>query len=129
MSQLPEIKNQKYHEMNFGEIDKIRDKIASGKTGLLVKETELFLYLNQINKNYGSNLKMIQNVSMLGFLGTFIFLFINWKLSPILFIVSIIAQVYSRKLAKEYIYKQCSEDRVFLRFALAVGLVRLQEQK
>lgn len=127
MSNLPEIKNTEYHEMSFDEVDKIREKVASSKVGLLIKETELFLYLNQMEKKYSSKLKLIQNVSIVGFIGTFAFIFINWKLSPVLFIISIVAQVYSRKLARQYIFKQCTEDRVFLKFALGVCLVKLQE--
>lgn len=127
MSQYPEIKNQEFHEMSFDEVDKIREKVASGKVGLMIKETELFLYLNQMDKKYSSKLKMIQNLSIIGFIGTFVFIFINWKLSPVIFIIAIVAHVYDRKLAREYIYRQCAEDRVFLKFALGVGLVKLQE--
>ena len=111
--------------MSFEDVDKIRENVASGKTGLMIKDTELFLYLNQMEKKYSSKLKLIQNVSIIGFIGTFVFIFINWKLSPVLFIISIIAQVYSRKLARQYIYRQCAEDRVFLKFALGVGLVKI----
>lgn len=125
MPSYPEIKNQEFHEMSFEDVDKIRENVASGKTGLMIKDTELFLYLNQMEKKYSSKLKLIQNVSIIGFIGTFVFIFINWKLSPVLFIISIIAQVYSRKLARQYIYRQCAEDRVFLKFALGVGLVKI----
>jgi ABC-type multidrug transport system fused ATPase/permease subunit len=127
MSQYPEIKNTEYHEMSFDDVDKIREKVASGKVGLLIKETELLLYLNQMEKKYSSKLRLIQNISIIGFVGTFVFIFINWKLSPLIFVISIIAHIYSRKLARQYIYKQCAEDRVFLKFALGVGLVKVQE--
>lgn len=127
MSQYPEIRNLEYHEMSFNEIDKIREKVSTGKAELLINETELFLYLNQMEKNYSSKLKIVQNISIIGFIGCIVFIFINWKLSPFLFILAIIAQVYSRKLARKYIFKQCAEDRVFLKFALSVGLVKLQE--
>lgn len=127
MSQYPEIKNPQYHEMAFDEVDEIREKVASGKIELLIKETELFLYLNQMSKKHSFTLRMIQNAYIIGFISTFVILFINWKLSPILFILSIIANSYNRKLARQYIYKECTEDRVFLKFALGVGLVELQK--
>jgi len=127
MTQYPEIKNTEYHEMSFDEVDKIREKVASGKVGLMIKETELLLYLNQMEKKYSSMLKLIQYISMIAFFATFVFIFINWKLSPVIFIIAIVAHVYDRKLAREYIYRQCAQDRVFLKFALGVGLVKLQE--
>jgi|SRR3989344_6789837 len=128
MTKLPEIQSEKYNNMDYEEIDKIREKIASGKIELLLNDAQLFLYLNQMNKGYSFKLRMIQNISVIGFVAMFIVLFLDWRISPIIFIVAIISQIYSRKLAKQYIYKQCSEDRVFLKFALAVGLVRLKDQ-
>lgn len=127
MDHLPDIKNQEYHEMSFDDVDKIREKVASGKVGLMIKETELLLYLNQMEKKYSSTIKLIQYISIIAFLATFVFIFINWKLSPVLFIVAIIAHIYDRKLAREYIYRQCAQDRVFLKFALGVGLVKLAD--
>lgn len=133
MSRYPAITNIEYHEMTFEEIDKIKERVSSAKTDLLINESQLFLYLNQIaqsepdGRKYSSCLRWIQNVSILGFIGTFIFLFIDWKISPLLFITSVIAQIYSRKLARKYIFRQCAVDRVFLKFALGVGLVRLKD--
>lgn len=126
MSKYPEIINPQFHEMGFEEVDKIREKVASGKVGLLINESQLLLYLNQIERKYSFQLKWIQNISIVGFIGTFVFIFINWKLSPIFFVIAVIAQIYNRKLARKYIFKQCSEDRVFLKFALGVGLVKLK---
>ncbi len=132
MNKFPEITNLEYHEMTFEEINKIRDKLTSSKN-ILINESQLFLYLNQISqsepdgKKLSSTLRWVQNISILGFIGTFIFLFINWKISPLLFLISIIAQIYSRNLAKKYIFRQCTLDEVFLKFALGVGLVKLQK--
>jgi len=128
MTKLPEIINPEYHEMSFEEVDKIREKVAFGSIGLLINEGELFLYLNQMERKFSSQLRWIQNISIIGFIGTFIFIFINWKISPLLFAISIIAQIISRNLAKKYIFKQCTEDRVFLKFALSVGLVSLEKK-
>lgn len=133
MSKYPEITNLEYHEMTFEEIDRIKEKIASGKTNILINESQLFLYLNQISqsepngKRLSSTLRWMQNISIFGFIGTFVFLFINWKISPLLFLISIITQIYNRNLAKKYIFRQCTLDRVFLKFALGVGLVKLQK--
>ncbi len=126
MSKYPEITNPEYHEMSFDEVDKIREKIASDKAGLFINESQLLLYLNQMEKKYSSQLKWIQYVSIACFIGTFVFIFINWKISPVLFVIAIIAQICNRKLARRYIFKQCAEDRVFLKFALGVGLVKIQ---
>jgi hypothetical protein len=125
---LPKISNPEFDLMSFGEIDKIREKVASRKLLLLIKKTELFLYLNQMKKKYRLCLKVVQNFYLIGFPLSLVFIFINWKISPILFILSIIVQSCNRKLAKRFIFNQCVEDRVFLKFALAVGLVKLEER-
>ncbi len=131
MSRYPKITNLEYHEMSFEEVDKIRDRIKSGRVNISINESQLFLYLNQISqsepdgKKLSNTLRWIQNVSILGFIGTFIFLFVNWKISVLLFIISIIFQIQSRNLAKKYIFRQCTLDRVFLKFALGVGLVKI----
>jgi len=126
---LPEIRNPEYDLMSFEEIDEIRKKVAAGKLVVIIKENELFLYLNQMRKKYRLCLKVVQNSYFIGFPLSLLFLFINWKISPILFILSIIVQICNRKLAKKFIFNQCVEDRVFLKFALAVGLLKLRERK
>ncbi|MBU4380737.1 hypothetical protein L6255_04425 [Candidatus Parcubacteria bacterium] len=122
MSNLPEIKNPKYHEMDFGEVEKIRESVASGNINLIIDDSKLLLYLNQMERKYSTQLKWIQNISVIGFVGMIVFIFINWTISPFLFVASIVVSMLNRKLAKKYILKQCSEDKVFLKFALAVGL-------
>jgi len=126
---LPEISNPEYHLMSFEEIDEIRKKVAAGKLVVIIKENELFLYLNQMRKKYRLCLKIVQNFYFIGFPLSLLFLFINWKISPILFILSLIVHTCNRKLAKKFIFNQCVEDRVFLKFALAVGLLKLGERK
>lgn len=133
MNKYPEITNLEYHDMTFEGIERIRGKIAAGKTNILINESQLFLYLNQISqsepdgKKLSSTLRWVQNISIFGFIGTLVFLFINWKISPLLFLISIIAGIYSRNLAKKYIFRQCTLDRVFLKFALGVELVKLEK--
>lgn len=127
MSSLPEIKNQKYHEMSFSEIDAIREKLCSGEWGLYIKRTQSMLYLNQMAHKYSFRLKMVQNISIISLIATIVFLFINWKITPLLFIIGIASGVWVSKKSLEYIGKNCQEDRVFLKFALAVGLVELQK--
>jgi hypothetical protein len=129
LGSLPEISIPEYHLMNFAEIDEIRKKVAGGKLVVFIKETDLFLYLKQMKKKYRVCLKMVQNFYFIGFPLSFLFIFINWKISPILFILSIIIQTCNRKLARRFICNQCVEDRVFLKFALAVGLIKLEERK
>ena len=128
MASLPEIKNQEYHEMGFSEVDKIREQLKQGEKRLGIKENELMLYLNHMFPKYSSRVKWTQNISFISLVAAFIFLFINWKVSPFLFILAIATHFYSSSLAKKYIFAQCNEDRVFLKFALAVGLVKLFEK-
>lgn len=127
MSKYPEITNSEYHEMGFDELEKIRDNISSKKVGLFLNESQLLLYLNQMEKRYSFQLTWIQYLSTLFFIGIFVFIFINWKISPILFVIFYITHSLNRILARRYIIKQCSEDRVFLKFALSVGLAKIRE--
>ena len=127
MKTYPKIVNEKYHQMNFSDIDIIRKKIISGEIGLIIKRQQKMLYLNQMLPKYRLVLKRVQDFSLLGFVGVVVFLFINWKISALLLPISIVAGVFVSKKALTYIAKNCMEDRAFLKFALAVGLVEIQE--
>lgn len=126
MHSYPEIKNSGYHEMDFEEIDEIRQNIKSGKSAIKIKQTQLMLYLNQMSKRHSFILKMMQNISIVSFVGMVIFIFVNWKLVPLFFLTMIVSGVLVNKLANKYIFEECSGDRVFLKFALATGLVELE---
>jgi len=123
----PEIKNPEYHDISFGEADKIRESIKSGKLGIKIKQTQLMLYLNQMSKKHSFILRIIQNVSIISFICVFVFIFINWKLSPIFFVIAVVFGFMVNKLANRYIFEECKEDRVFLKFALSTGLVELEK--
>ena len=127
MKTYPKIVNEKYHQMNFSDIDIIRKKIISGEIGLIIKRQQKMLYLNQMLPKYRFVLKRVQDFSFLGFVGVVVFLFINWKISALLLPISIVAGIFVSKKALRYIAKNCMEDRAFLKFALAVGLVEIQE--
>lgn len=122
----PKIVSEHYHNASPQEINELREKYAQGKIPLILNETQLYLYLNQMDKKYSFRIKWIQNISIIGIIATVVFIFINWKLTPILLISTIIIGIYNRKLARKYILNQCASDNVFFRFALAVGLVKLQ---
>jgi ABC-type bacteriocin/lantibiotic exporter with double-glycine peptidase domain len=119
------IKNYKYHEMSFREIDEIRNDIKNGKLILLIKITELMLYLNQINKFHGFVLKRMQEFQLLAFLSGIILIFINWKLALIILVFSLPYSIFLSKLAFYLIRKNCLENRVFLKFALATELAKV----
>lgn len=113
--------------MSFSDIDIIRSKIVSGEVGLVIKRQQKMLYLNQMLPQYRFILKRVQDASYIGLIGTIIFLFINWKISALFLPISIFAGIFVSKKALTYIAKNCMEDRAFLKFALAVGLVEIQE--
>jgi hypothetical protein len=127
MKTYPKIVNEKYQQMNFSDIDVVRKKIISGEIRLIIKRQQKMLYLNQMLPKYRFILKRVQDFSFLGFAGVVVFLFINWKISALLLPISIAAGIFVSKKALTYIAKNCMEDRAFLKFALAVGLVELQE--
>ncbi len=120
-----QIKNAKYHEMSFSEIDKIREGIQNGKLILLINSVQLMLYLNQMKKSYAFILKRSQDLQIVGFLAGFIFIFLNWKVALLIFLITIIYSVFQSRLPFHFIRKNCLEDRVFLKFALATELVKV----
>ncbi len=113
--------------MNFSDIDIIRAKIACGEVGLVIKRKQKMLYLNQILPKYRFILKRLQDAAYVGLISTILFLFIHWKISVFLLPISIFAGIFVSRKALTYIAKNCLEDRGFLKFALAVGLVEIQE--
>jgi hypothetical protein len=124
-----QIVNEKYHQMSFSDIDIIRQEIISGKVGLIIKRQRKMLYLNQMLLKYRFILKRVQDVSYLGLFGTVVFLFVNWKISVLLFTISIFTGIFVSKTSLTFIAKNCVEDRAFLKFALTVGLVEVQEKE
>lgn len=120
-----EIKNAKYHEMSFSDIDKIRNDIQDGKLTLLINSVQLMLYLNQMKKSYAFILRWSQNLQIGGFLAGIIFIFLNWRVAILVFLLTIIYSVFQSRLPFYFIRKNCIEDRVFLKFALATELVKV----
>ena len=127
MKTYPKIVSEKYHQMSFSDIDVIRKKIISGEVGLKINRQQGMLYLNQMLPKYRLILKRVQDFSYLCLIGTVVFLFFNWKISIFLFPLFIFATYFVSKNALPYIAKNCMEDRAFLKFALAVGFVEIQE--
>jgi hypothetical protein len=123
---FPEIKNEHYHDMSFGDLDILRGKLADGSVSLDIKQSQLFLYLNNMNKWISFILKRAQEIQMLAIPVGIVFLFINWKVSVILFICFIVSVFFLSHLANACVYHQCKNDRVFLKFALAVGFVKIR---
>lgn len=127
MKAYPKIINKKYHDITFSDIDIIREKIISGEIGLIIKKQQKMLYLNQMLPKYSFTLKRVQDVSFLSLILSLGILFFNWKVSIFLFLIFVFAGIFVYKKGLTYIAKNCMEDRVFLKFALAVGLVEIQE--
>jgi len=120
-----EIKNTQYHEMPFSDIDKIRKDIHDGKLILLINSVQLMLYLNQMKKSYAFILRRSQDLQIGSFLVGVVFIFLNWKIAILIFLLAIIYSVFQSRLPFYFIRKNCLEDRVFLKFALATELVKV----
>jgi len=120
-----QIKNANYHEMSLSDIDKIREDIQGGKLILLINSVQLMLYLNQMKKSYAFVLKRTQELQILGFLAGIVFIFLNWKVALLIFFLTIVYSVFQSRLPFFFIRKNCLEDRVFLKFALATELVKV----
>jgi len=126
---FPQIKNNHYHNMSWDEIKSLQNDIVNGKYNLLIKQTQLMLYLNQMNPSYKRKLVLIQNLSILFFIGFIILIFFNLLLSLLSFLTFIFLSILNQKEANKLIYKNCIEDYVFLKFALSVELVSLEKIK
>ena len=122
---MVQIKNAKFHEMSFSDIDKIREDILEGKLVLLINSVQLMLYLNQMKKSYAFILKRSQELQIIGFLAGVIFIFLNWKVAILIFLVTTVYSVFQGRLPFYFIRKNCLEDRVFLKFALTTELVKV----
>ena len=120
-----QIKNARYHEMSFADIDKIGEDIQDGKLILLINSVQLMLYLNQMKKSYAFVLKRSQELQIIGFLAGVVSIFLNWKVALIIFLLTIIYSVFQSRLSFYFLRKNCLEDRVFLKFALATELVKV----
>lgn len=122
-----QIKNAKFHEMSFSDIDKIKEDILTGKFVLLINSVQLMLYLNQnqMKKSYAFILKRSQELQIVGFLAGFIFIFLNWKVALLIFFLTIVYSIFQSSLPFYFIRKNCLEDRVFLKFALSTELVKV----
>jgi hypothetical protein len=120
-----QIKNARYHEMSFADIDKIGGDIQDGKLILLINSVQLMLYLNQMKKSYAFVLKRSQELQIIGFLAGVVFIFLNWKVALLIFPLTIIYSVFQSRLPLYFIRKNCLEDRVFLKFALTTELVKV----
>ena len=115
--------------MSWYEIKSLQNDIVNGKYNLLIKKTQLMLYLNQMNPSYKRKLVLIQNLSILFFIGFIILIFFNLLLSLLSFLTFIFLSILNQKEANKLIYKNCIEDYVFLKFALSVELVSLEKIK
>jgi len=122
---MNQIKNANYHEMSFSDIDEIRKDIQDGKLILLINSVQLMLYLNQMKKPYAFTLKRSQDLQIVGFLAGIVFIFVNWHVAILIFLLTIIYSVFQSRLPFYFIRKNCLEDRVFLKFALATELVKV----
>jgi hypothetical protein len=120
-----EIKNTQYHGMPFSDIDNIKKDIQDGKLILLINSVQLMLYLDQMKKTYAFILKRSQDLQIGSFLIGVVFIFLNWKIAILIFLLAIIYSVFQSRLPFYFIRKNCLEDRAFLKFALATELVKV----
>jgi len=78
-----------------------------------------------MKKSYAFILKRSQDLQIGSFLIGVVFIFLNWKIAILIFLLAIIYSVFQSRLPFYFIRKNCLEDRVFLKFALATELVKV----
>lgn len=111
--------------MSLEKIEEIRNVLRQRKGGVAVNQQVLFKHAAALPpaKRTAVLIAGWGPIALFPFVP--VFYFFDWKLSLFALFFGIFWVGMGRKFAQATILKQCSEDSVFLKHALAVGLVRL----
>lgn len=84
-------------------------------------------YINLMKRPYAFILKRSQDLQIVGFLASIIFNFLNLHVAVLIFLFTVIYSVFQSKLPFYFTRKNCIQDRVFLKFALATELIKVSK--
>lgn len=120
-----DVRKNEFGEMNLEKIEEIRSGLIQRKGGLAVNQQVLFKYAAALPpaKRAGVLIAGWGPIALFPFVP--VLYFFDWKLSLFAIFLGIFWVGMGRKFAQATILKQCFEDGAFLKYALAVGLVKL----
>lgn len=126
----PRIVNEHFHSASFQEIDDIKDKYVQGKLTFAVDKKLAVSVANSKNMpgNYRAAMKFWFLIQLACFIGAIIVFFtIHWIAGIGLFLAGLMVRSANNKSAGQHIIEVAKKDRVFLKYALAIGLIEIRE--
>lgn len=124
------IVNEHYHNAGFQEIEEIQVQYAQGKLTFAVDKSLAVAVANSKNMpgNYRAAMRFWFFVQMACMIGAIIaFFVIHWIAGVGLFITGLIIRSANNKSAGQNVIEVAKEDRVFLKYALATGLIEVRK--
>ena len=119
-----ERKNE-FHEMSLEKIEEIRSGLRQRRGGLAVNQDMLFKHTAALPPATRAGVLIAGWGPFVLFPFAPILYFYEWKLALFTMFLCIFWAGMGRKYAAAAIRRQCYKDSVFLKFALAVDLVKL----
>lgn len=124
------IVNEHFHNASFQEIDEIKEKYAQGKLTFAVDKKLAVSVANSKSMpgNYRAAMKFWFLIQLACFIGAVIVFFtVHWIAGIGLFLTGLFVRSANNKSAAQNIIEVAKEDRVFLKYALAIGLIEIRE--
>lgn len=126
----PKIVNEHFHNASFQEIDAIKEKYAQGKLTFAVDKKLAVSVANSKSMpgNYRAAMKFWFLVQLACFIGAIIVFFtVHWIAGIGLFLMGLVVRSANNKSAAQNVIEVSKQDRVFLKYALAIGLIEIRE--
>jgi hypothetical protein len=124
------IVNEHFHNASFQEIDDIKDKYVQGKLTFAVDKKLAVSVANSKNMpgNYRAAMKFWFLIQLACFIGALIVFFtVHWIAGIGLFLTGLMIRSANNKSAGQHVIEVAKDDRVFLKYALAIGLIEIRE--
>lgn len=126
----PKIVNEQYHNASFQEIEEIQEQYVQGKLTFAVDKSLAVAVASSKNMpgNYRVAMKFWFFIQVLCMIGAIIaFFVIHWIAGIGLFLTGLIIRSANNKSAGQNVIEVAKEDRVFLKYALAIGLIEVRK--
>lgn len=121
----PDMSSGKAHEMSTAEFEEIRSLLMQRKAELAVNQQVLFKHADALPPARKIGMLIAGWGPIVIFPIAPILYFVDWKIALFTIFLSIFWVGMGRKYAQAVIRRQCFEDRVFMSYALSVGLAKL----
>jgi hypothetical protein len=126
----PKIVNEHYHNASFQEIEDIQAQYVQGKVTFAVDKKLAVVVANSKSMpgNYRAAMKFWFFVQMACMIGAIIaFFVVHWIAGVGLFLTGLVIRSANNKSAGQNVIEVAKENRVFLKYALAIGLIEVRK--